>query len=312
MLTVNPGLIAGNRFSTVRSMVTALDRCSDLLVLPIDGYDFKKQKARAYKRLPGGRFEFFKSITPAADLWIVYTDGYYLDIRELGFRTALDYIQSQLAFHQHFAAGGTVGRLINPVEGEANTLKKSFAKLNNQTFRTIKTFLATTDGDVYDLLQQHHVIIAKPDWSGGGSGVEKLTSEKEVADFLSRNSLSEFCFQPMVTGDEKRFWFCGDKCVGARRIKSRQAPWMDARPAKYKSQRYDTSYGVEYRRDLEFACRMWAHTKLRIGSVDFIGDYINEVNGCGTTFIDYDGWTKIVDLRQELTDYVVSLVDSAR
>lgn len=308
LITVNPGLIDGNRFSTLRSIVTALDRHYDLWVLPIDGYDFKKRKARAYRRVAGGRFEFTRSITPAADMWIVYTDGYYLNPADQGFKGPTEYIEAQMEFHEEFSENGSVSRLINTVESERNTWKGSFAKLDDRGFQIIKTFIVTTSGEVLDLVKEYKVLIAKPNWSGGGKGVQKLTTQAEAADFARRNKLHEFCFQPAVTGDEKRFWFAGDDCVGARRIENRRAPWMDRIPDQYRSTVYDRTSGNKFERDLQAAKKMWRHSGLSIGSVDFIGDKINELNGCGTTFIDYHGWQKIVDCRKPLVKYVLSLL----
>lgn len=310
LITVNPGLIEGNRFSTVRSIVTALDACSDLLLLPIDGYDFKNKKARAYKRVAGGGFKFAKTVAPHADLWLVYTDGYYLDFRHQGFSSPTAYIKAQMDFHAQCQEQKQVALLINSVAGEKCTLKRFFATIDTRRFHTIETHIATTSGEVYDLQKKEGVIIAKPNWSGGGYGVEKLTSPAQVKDFLARTRLSEFCFQPLATGEEKRFWFAGQKCVAARRIKNRRAPWMDKRPAGYRSRPYNASDGRQFAIDLKIAETMWSRTGLSVGSVDFIGDQINELNGCGTTYIDYDGWQKIVDARKPLVDYLVSVVKS--
>ncbi|MFN8654884.1 MAG: hypothetical protein U0105_00985 [Candidatus Obscuribacterales bacterium] len=310
LITVNPGLIQGNRFSTVRSIVTALDACSNLLLLPIDEYDFKNKKARAYKRIAGGKFKFVKTISPQADLWVVYTDGYYLDFRSLGFASPTAYIQAQMSFHLQCEIAGKIGLVVNSVAGEKCTLKRFFATLDHRRFHTIETHIAKTTAEVADLQKKEGVLIAKPNWSGGGYGVEKLTSEKEVKDFCARSRLSEFCFQPLALGEEKRFWFAGNQCVAARRIRNRRAPWMDKRPDGYLSRPYDASAGGQFARDLKIAETMWARTGLSVGSVDFIGEQINELNGCGTTYIDYDGWQKIVDARKPLVDYLVSVVRS--
>lgn len=308
LITVNPGLLAGNRFSTVRSIVTALDACSDLLLLPIDEYDFKNKTARAYRRVAGGKFKFVKTISPHADLWLVYTDGYYLDFRRLGFSSPTAYIKAQMSFHAHCEEQRQVGQLINSIASEKCTLKRFFATIDPDKFHTIVTHVATTAGEVYDLQKKEGVIIAKPNWSGGGYGVEKLESPAQVKDFLVRSKLSEFCFQPLVRGQEKRFWFAGQHCVAARRIKNRRAPWMDSRPQGYCSHPYNESDGRQFAIDLKVAETMWLRTGLSVGSVDFIGTRINEVNGCGTTYIDYDGWQKIVDARKPLVDYLVSVV----
>src|SRR5690242_2064229 len=98
LITVGPGLISGKRHMTQRSLVTALDRCADLLVVPAGSYDFTADRVRAYRRMRGGRFEDMGMLSPAADLWIVYSDGYYLDHRALGFARRRDFFKAQMEF----------------------------------------------------------------------------------------------------------------------------------------------------------------------------------------------------------------------
>ena len=52
--------------------------------------------------------------------------------------------------------------------------------------------------------------------------------------------------------------------------------------------------------DLEAAERLLALCGLNVGSIDFIGDSINEINGCGTIFTEYKNWQCIVDARPAL------------
>lgn len=312
LITVNPGLLAGQRFSTIRSLVTAVDRQSNLSILPIDGYDFKKKRVRMYRRVAGGRFEFERTGTPQADLWVVYTDGYYLNFKEQGFSCAADYIKAQMEFHETWSSAKPEGCMVNSVAAERHTLKRSFAVLNAERSNIIKTYVPESAADLTDLMNSHKILVAKPNWSGGGQGVEKLTSQTAAARFAKNNRLADFCFQPFVKGEEKRLWFAGDKCVAARTIKDRKAPWMDSIPATYRSRVYDRSHGQVFKRDLAAAEKLWKTTGLQMGSVDFIGDRINELNGCGTTYIDYDGWIKIVDARKHLVDFVLSLVQRCR
>src|SRR5919106_5784602 len=129
LMTVGPGLVAGKRHMTQRSLVTALDKCADLLVVPVSGYDFANGRVRAYRRIRGGRFEAVGMIAPVADLWIVYSDGYYLDHRALGFARRRDFFDAQADFHQRQLDAGNVGRMINEPAVEARTLKSWFAGL---------------------------------------------------------------------------------------------------------------------------------------------------------------------------------------
>src|SRR4051812_12361488 len=148
-LTVNPFLVTGKRMMTQRSLVTALDREADLIVVTAGDYDFKKGLVRAYRRVRGGKFEELGMIAPAADLWIVYSDGYYLDHRSRGFARRLDFFRAQIDFHQSFVARGSVGRVINEPAAEAKTLKSWFAGLNPADHRIIPTHLASSFDEVH-------------------------------------------------------------------------------------------------------------------------------------------------------------------
>jgi len=108
LLTVNPFLVTGKRMMTQRSLVTTLDRHADLVIATAGDYDFAQGLVRAYRRVRGGRFEELGMIAPAADLWIVYSDGYYLDHRPRGFARRMDFFHAQNNFHQHFVAAGTL------------------------------------------------------------------------------------------------------------------------------------------------------------------------------------------------------------
>ena len=139
MLTVGPGLVAGKRHMTQRSLVTALHDRVDLRIVPVDGYNWTDGRVRAFRRTRGGRFEEIGRIVPAADLWIVYSDGYYLDHRALGFRRRRDFFQALMAFHQRGLDSGRIGRVVNEPQVEARTLKSWFASLDAEQHRLIPT-----------------------------------------------------------------------------------------------------------------------------------------------------------------------------
>ena len=62
--------------------------------------------------------------------------------------------------------------------------------------------------------------------------------------------------------------------------------------------------------DLEAAERLCGLSGLNVGSIDFIGDRINEINGCGTIFTEYKGWHCVVDARPALVAYFVNLLST--
>ena len=60
--------------------------------------------------------------------------------------------------------------------------------------------------------------------------------------------------------------------------------------------------------DLEAAERLCRLCGLSVGAIDFIGDSINEINGCGTVFTEYKLWQCIVDARPALVKYFIDLL----
>ena len=314
LLTVGPGLVAGKRHTTQRSIVTALHDRADLRVVPVDGYNWTDERVRAYKRTRGGSFEDLGMIVPAADLWIVYSDGYYLDHRALGFRRR-DFFRALLAFHQRGIDSGRIGRVVNAPCVEARTLKSWFATLDAEEYRLIPTYRFSAIDEVHDFQRQRRSIVAKLDWGGGGNGAQRLLSEEDVRRFAAelRNDddrdLDDYCFQPYLPGDEKRFWFVGGDFVAGRKSHGRPTPWSDSTD-DYAVHPYDDDDGEEFRSDLAAASRLCRVAGLEVGSIDFIGKRINEINGCGTIFTEYKFWQCIVDARPALTRYFLDLVSS--
>ena len=313
LLTVNPFLVTGKRMMTQRSLITALDRQADLVVVTAGDYDFAKGLVRAYRRVRGGKFEEIGMIAPAADLWIVYSDGYYLDHRARGFTKRRDFFHAQIDFHHRFLANGSVGCVINEPAAEAKTLKSWFAGLDPDRFGIIPTHLASSLDEVHDLRRQSKTIVAKLEWGGAGSGAQKLECERDVQRFAQglakdgAENLSAYCFQPYWRGDEKRLWFAGGRCVAGRKRRGGPTPWSDS-VKDYDARPYftgDAGFAV----DLEAAERLCRHSGLSVGAIDFIGDRINEINGCGTIFTEYKFWDCIVDARPALIKYCVNAVN---
>ncbi len=310
LLTVNPELIAGKRLSTIRSIVTALDTVSDLWLVPVDGYDFKNGKVATYRRVKGGRFQKHCLVKPSADFWIVYSDGYWLNHIEQGFKKRLDFIQAQMFLHQSSLDNSSVSMILNAPEAEKNCLKDWMVSHKSPNSKIIPTYLASDYLEAHDLLSKHGSLVAKPKWGGSGFGIKKLESDsdlKKLKDYItdSGTALDEYCFQNYVSGPEKRLWIVDGKCVAARITHGRHTPWSpDA--ADFQVSAY-TSNNQNFERDKLYAEQICKQSQLKIGSVDFIGDWVNELNGAGTTFIQYNGFSKIVDARAYLVDYLVSL-----
>lgn len=317
LITVNPKLIESKEFSTTRKFISTLDKRFDLYVIPIDGYDFKRRRVRAYRRLPGGAFADAGMITPAGDLWIVYSDGFYLDQHRFGFRLRRDYFKAQLDFHQTHLSAGRVRLMVNPPEADERAALKSWlTTLNFRQTRVIPTYTCSSIDEVYDLQKKHRRLVVKPVWGGGSAGVKMIADETSVSQFrqaLKERSaggdLGDFCFQVFRQGDEKRLWFAGGEFIGGRRFRGCGTPWSGwAR--HYQIARYDQNCRRTFSRDLAAARHLCKLSGIMLGSIDFIGDEINEINGCGTVLTTFHNRKLFIDHRLAFIDYFQSLLSS--
>ncbi|HKR00181.1 MAG TPA: hypothetical protein VJT09_05880 [Pyrinomonadaceae bacterium] len=315
LITVNP-LITGERKSTtMRKFITVLDKYFDLLVVPVSGYDFARGRVRAYRRQKGGAFESVGMIEPAADLWIVYSDGYYLNHRRFGFKLRRDYFNAQLELHQKQLDAGRVRLMINSPEAEARTLKSWLTTLDFKKTKVIPTYSFRSIDGVYDFQRKAKAIVVKPVWGGSSTHVRALTEECGVRKFhsdlnrFSDRDLSDYCFQAFQQGDEKRLWFIGGEFVGGRRFRGRETPWSD-----WANNCHLSKYGARSRNgfaaDLEAARRLCELAGISVGCIDFIGDRVNEINGGGTVLTTLERRKVLVDARPAFIDYILRLMES--
>lgn len=314
LLTVNPLIIESREFSTMRKFVSVLNRRFDLYVLPICGYDFRRGRVRAYRRVKGGAFEDAGMLTPAADLWIVYSDGFYLDQRRFGFRARRDYFNAQIDFHQRHLGAGRVRLMVNSPAADARALKSWLATLDFKKSRVIPTYVFSSIDEVRDLLKRERRIVVKPVWGGGSSGVRLLADETSLVEFqreLARagGDLNDYCFQVFRQGDEKRLWFAGGEFVGGRKFRGHETPWSGWSD-DFQVSTYDEKSRNNFAANLAAARRLCALSGIGVGSVDFIGDEINEINGCGTVLTTFHNRKLLIDTRLAFVNYFQRLVDS--
>lgn len=314
LLTVNPLIVETRQASTMRKFVSALDKRFNLYLLPVSGYDFKRGRVRAFRRIKGGAFEDVGMITPVADLWIVYSDGFYLDHRRFGFRARRDYFNAQNEFHHKHLDAGRVRRMVNTPEAEMKGLKSWLATLDFKKTRVIPSYVCSHIDEVRDLQKLKRRIVAKPDWGGASIGVRLLADETSIIEFqrgLKRDGedLSDYCFQDFRRGDEKRLWFAGSRCVGGRRYHGRRTPWSDE-GEDFNIATYNKSSGKAFAADVAAARRMCELADMDVGSVDFIGDEINEINGGGTVFTQFHNRKLLIDTRPAYIKYFQRLADS--
>lgn len=123
------------------------------------------------------------------------------------------------------------------------------------------------------------------------------------------NDLSDYCFQPYRPGDEKRMWFVGGRFVAGRMRHGAKTPWSDS-DDDYDVYPYNSAGVKGFAADLEASERLCRLSGISVGSIDFIGESINEINGCGTIFTEYKYWQCIVDARPALVRYFVNLLQT--
>lgn len=311
LLTVNPRVVERPLFSTTRGLITALAHRVELLVVPVSGYDFRRGTVRAFRRLRGGGFEGLGTIRPGGDLWIVYSDGFYLDHRRLGFRRGRDYFDAQLEFHRRHLDCGSVGLMVNTPEAEARTLKSWLATLDFAKTKVIPTRVFGSFEEVYDFRKDCGCVVAKPVWGGASVGVRRLADDAAVADFRAElegrgADLGDYCFQPFRVGDEKRLWFAGGEFVGARRFRGCETPWSGFGD-DFRIHAYGKNHGGCLSKELAAARGLCALAGIGMGSVDFIGDEINEVNGAGTVMTTFHDRNLVIDVRPSFVEYFLRL-----
>jgi len=337
-LTVNPRLVAGARFQTVRAMVTELDRLAELVVVPLDRIDFRRGRVEGWRRIRGGRFETLGRLTPRGALWINYSDGFYLDPVALGFPGPGAFLAAQHALYEDALASGRIARVVNTPAAERATLKLWLAGPGRRVAGVIPSYrlAAGREQDMRVRLDRLRArlgpVVVKPDWGGAGQGVVLVDSAAAAGAFAARHAadpdrvhpLEHWCVQPRATGDEKRFWFTGERCVDARILVRRPPPWDPRAPASARIERYwfdETARATagrrgvshaeaasQFLRDRAVAAEVWRRTGLEVGCVDLIGDRVNEINGAGTTFTQYRQWTCVADARPALVAWVRGLV----
>jgi hypothetical protein len=340
-LTVNPRLVAGARFQTVRALVTPLDRLAELVVVPLDRIDFRRGRVQGWRRLAGGRFEPIGGLLPRGALWINWSDGFYLDHAALGFASPGAFLAAQHALYEEALASGRIARVVNTVQAERATLKLWLAGPGRSlpgvipSHRLAVGHASAMRSRLERLRARHGALVVKPDWGGAGERVFLVDSAEAARAFAERHAgnparthpLDHWCVQPRVQGPEKRFWFTGDRCVDGRILVKRPPPWDQDAQRSASIERYwfgadadqpgvraVAAEGVKpgraarVRRVLAVAKAVWRRTGLELGCVDLIGDQVNEINGAGTTFTQYRGWERVADARPALATWVRQLV----
>lgn len=313
LITVNPGLMGGEDFYTINALVAALDENCELTIATVGDYDFDSRKVRGWRRIAEGKFEDLGMLVPHADLWIVYSDGYWLDARTLGFKSRMDFYKAQIDLHYYHLACGNVGMIVNSLASEQTTLKSWLAAPEISDASIIPTYCPHNFDELRDLKKEKGIVVAKPVWGGAMLGISRLATDADMDSFQAAlnvdhpyTTMESYCFQDYAPDPvEKRFYIAGGKCVGARHLTGRLVPWGtddNERGCLY-DERID-----DHSRDRAAVDRLLKLSDLTMGSIDFVGPRINEINGGGTVFTYRENNAMVLDFRQPLVDSFLQIL----
>ena len=250
-----------------------------------NNYDFDGGRIRT-SRFVEGAFVDGGFSSPNADLWIFYADGYQNDTAAMGFSRPLDYHERMMSFLETQVSSGNVGEVINSPETERRTLKSYFARLNPAEFGIIPTYLLAGVEELREALREKGKLVVKPDWGGGMNGVSLLSEGDDIREYESAD-FSGLVFQDYSPGEEKRMWVVDGKFADGRLIRMRNSPWenhaQDSVVLPYNLSSATEGLGgielADFQRDVAATEKIAKEAGLMIGSVDFLGSRINELNG---------------------------------
>ena len=267
---------------TSRVVIETLQAHSDLTITPPDEYNFADNTVACY-RYQDGTWRPVGRSTPHCDVWIIWIDGYALDHRSMGFQNELEFFYATQEFFQRNLDNGNVGAMYNHPQTERNTLKDFLADLDSDEFQVIPSYLLQDFDHLADIFNTKGPLVVKPIWGGQRQGVVKVTDELELLA-LRDQDLSNRVAQLFYHGPEKRLWITGGQCLQGCVHYGKITPWSDYAP-DYRLLAHDQLPASEAAADVKYAERMAAKIGLCFGSVDFIGDRINEINGAGAGFV---------------------------
>lgn len=283
---------------TSQTVVETLHNYSDLTITPPDQYNFADNTVGRY-RFRDGKWRRAKRGTPKADIWIVWIDGYALNHKSLGFRDSMDFFHAAQDFFHQNLQNGNVGAIYNSPEAERNTLKDFLADLDSDEFGAIPSYRIRNFDDLADIYNTLGPVVVKPVWGGLRRGIGKVTDEWEL-QALRHKDLSNHVAQLFHRGPEKRLWIANGRCPQGAVHYGKNTPWSGFASDYHVVPHYMLP-ADEVARDIYYAERMAKKVGLNFGSVDFIGDRINEVNGAGTGHVMWDlTGEEVIDARPVL------------
>lgn len=267
---------------TGKHVIKALSENSELIVTTPELYDFRNRVIGAFK-IENGQYKFIGNVEPKADIWWMQTDGYWINHSKKGFDRPLDFHEEQMQYFESLLEKGDVGEIVNHPTTERKTLKSYLSELQQEFPQIIHTYNITNIDELYELQKEKGIVVIKPIWGGARKGVEKISSKEQIKKWSNIN-LADYVVQDYSPGDEKRMWVLGGKFVEGRLMKGRQTPWSAEEPT------YEIRYhnGSEAQDDINLTNKIAEKIGLNYGSVDFLGDKVNELNGAGTSFIGLD------------------------
>ena len=295
--------------TTTQTVVQTLLAHSDLTVTHPGEYGFTDNTISCY-RYQGDGWQPVGRCVPECDVWIVWIDGYALDHAAMGFADAMAFFEATQELFLRNLANGNVGAMYNHPQAERNTLKDFLADLDSEEFHVIPSYRLEGFAHLADIYQTLGPLVVKPFWGGLRQGVVKVTCEEELLA-LRGADLRHQVAQLFCHGPEKRLWVADGECRQGGVHYGKRTPWSDFAP-DYRVLPHDQLPTAEAAADIARAERLAAKVGLHFGSVDFIGDHINEVNGAGTGHVMWNlEGAEVVDARPLLQAQLIRLIGAA-
>jgi len=291
---------------TTRYVVDAMCACSDVIVARQGSFDFTTKTFLGYP-IASGELGAPERCEPVCDVWIGWIDGYALDHRAMGFPHDLAFYEAMQGLFEESLAKGDIGAMYNSPSAERRTLKDYLTVLDPKEYNLIPSFRIQRFDDLVDVFRARGPVVVKPIWGGLRKGVFKVMSEQDL--FARRGAdLARCVAQDLQSGPEKRLWISSGRVAGGGVQHGKRTPWSDYTDDFHVTAHEDgpPEAVARERRAAELLAKK---TGLSFGSIDFIGDRVNELNGGGTGFVMWNrkGET-VLDARETLADGIRRLI----
>ncbi len=197
---------------------------------------------------------------------------------------------------------GNIGTIINAPESMEFVLKKNISILRDVPLPEVYNISSVPD--LTYLLKEEDKVVVKSDKSFHGLGVFYVSSDGFASDTnlyldMLKNIQNYSFFKYNNSNIEKRITFVDNKIVYTRAL-LKPKPWEGGVSVPLSESTYYASNN-----EVEIVKSIIDQTGLFIGSVDFLGNEINELNGSGIGTYWYRNGKKKYDITAELVGAII-------